>query len=171
MPMDVTVHYQQKAWFDSHTSMMYAKNFASQIGTAEEKLLWCDNLGSQTNPRFKKFIRENTNSLLIYTPEGCTDVCAVTDHNLGKSVKDRMRAMYQKNFEDLLTEWVDGEFSISEVRRSSGQMALSCVERISNRREDQIERAFKHCGLLNACDGSEDKLIKPPGIENYEMGE
>lgn len=35
----------------------------------------------------------------------------------------------------------------------------------------QISKAFTDCGMLNAIDGSEDHLIRVPGIENYEIGE
>ncbi len=37
--------------------------------------------------------------------------------------------------------------------------------------EKQIEAGFKHCGMLNKCDGSEDHLIKVTGIDDYTMGE
>jgi len=61
MPKDVGIYYQPKAWFDTPTSMEFAKRFNKQTRAVGEKLLRLDNLGSQCAPEFKKLIRdENT---------------------------------------------------------------------------------------------------------------
>ena len=32
-----------------------------------------------------------------------------------------------------------------------------------------VEKAFQRCGMLNACDGSDDHLIKVPGCDDYSI--
>ncbi len=57
MPADVTVYYQQKAWFDSQTCLAYARRFRKQMGTQAEKLVGMDNLGAQCSPVYPKKMR------------------------------------------------------------------------------------------------------------------
>ena len=37
--------------------------------------------------------------------------------------------------------------------------------------QEQVTKAFKRCGMLNAVDGSEDHEIHVQGIDDYEIGE
>ena len=37
--------------------------------------------------------------------------------------------------------------------------------------QEKVTATFQRCGMLNTIDGSEDHLIRVPGIENYEIGE
>lgn len=79
MPKGVDVYYQPKAWFDTPTSLQFAKNFRNQARPAnQEKLLGLDNLNSQCAPEFIEAMRKSRVQLL-YTPADCTDLCAVTD--------------------------------------------------------------------------------------------
>ena len=79
LPAGVDVYYQKKAWFDTATSLQFAKNFKHQVRPfTDEKLLGLDNLNSQCAPVFIEQMRKS-NVQLIYTPEDCTDLCAVTD--------------------------------------------------------------------------------------------
>ena len=78
MPKDIDVFYQKKAWFDTETCMAYAKGFRKQTG-ASEKLLGLDNLTSHCTPRFKAYMKQHANTLLLFSPDGCTDLCAVVD--------------------------------------------------------------------------------------------
>lgn len=78
MPKDIDVFYQPKAWFDTETCIAYGRSFRKQTPGAE-KLLGCDNLAGQVAPRFKKYMKSQANTLLLFTPDDCTDLCAVTD--------------------------------------------------------------------------------------------
>lgn len=79
MPKDVTVYYQKKAWFDTSTCMAYARKFRASTGVQDEKLVGLDNLSAHCTPRFKHYMKIHANTLLLFTPDNCTDVCAVTD--------------------------------------------------------------------------------------------
>jgi len=79
MPKGIDVYFQPKAWFDTATSLQFAKNFRGQVRPAnQEKLLGLDNLNSQCAPDFIDSMRK-AKVQLIYTPADCTDLCAVTD--------------------------------------------------------------------------------------------
>ncbi len=72
--------------FDLETLLAFMAEFKKKTGMSE-KLGGLDNLSSHCHPDFRKYAKEETNSLLIYTPEDCTDLCAVTDAGLGKAIK------------------------------------------------------------------------------------
>lgn len=93
MPKSIDVYFQPKAWFDTATSLQFARNFKNQARPSnEEKLLGLDNLNSQCSPDFIHSMRKSSVQL-CYTPADCTDLCAVTDavrfvlrlHILGQS--------------------------------------------------------------------------------------
>ena len=86
MPDDIDVFYQPKAWFDTETCIAYARSFRKQTGSAE-KLVGLDNLSSHVTPRFKKYMKTQANTLLLFTPDDCTDLCAVTDAGAFPAVK------------------------------------------------------------------------------------
>ena len=170
----VRVLYQPKAWADTSVSLKWASIFAEQTGSPQEKLLGLDNLGSQCNPVFKNFIREKADALLIYTPAGCTDLCAVTDFGLGKAIKDRMKKKFLDDFQSdqYFDRWVDGDVSASELRVLLVRwLAESWKEFFASGGQEQVNKAFKRCGMLNAIDGSEDSEIRVQGVENYKIGE
>ena len=88
--------------------MAWLKDFRRQTGIREEKLLGCDNLGGQTHPDFREYARKSANTLLVYTPEDCTDLCAVTDAGLGREIKRRMKEMFEDHFDENCDQWEDG---------------------------------------------------------------
>jgi len=172
MPKSIGVMWQKCAWFDTSMCLSYAKFFKEQISDNYENLVGIDNLSAQCSPMFKTKMREECNSLLLYTPEGCTDVCAVTDFGLGKAVKSRMRKRYERHFEMHRDWWVNGEGTIGEIRILLAQwLAEAWAEFLKDGGESQISRAFQHCGMLNAYDGSDDRLVKVTGCENYSFAE
>ena len=112
--LDIAVYYQKKAWFDRPTCMSWAKDYRRSTGIQQEKLLGLDNLDGQTHPEFRKYLRQSSNSLLIYTPADCTDLCAVTDAGLGRSIKSRMKIKFEDHYEEHSDEWEDGEITAGE---------------------------------------------------------
>ncbi len=97
----VTLYYQPKAWFDTATCMAFASVFKretrSRSNTAE-KLIGADNLHGQAAPQFRQFMRSKCNTVSAYTPPDCTDLCAVTDSHIGRSIKWRMKKLYDEDY-------------------------------------------------------------------------
>ena len=124
---NVNVYAQKKAWADYDISMTWISDFAKEA-SPQEKLLGMDNLGAHCHPDFRYFARTQANTLLLYTPEDCTDLCAVTDAGLGKLVKDKIKTKFDCHFEsdpDLWTE--EGKLSAADRRELFTRV---CVHRV-----------------------------------------
>ena len=167
---NVNLYAQKKAWADTNVSLDWLDDFRKEA-SKEEKLLGMDNLGAQCDPKFKAFAREKANSLLLYTPEDCTDICAVTDHGLGKMVKDKVKGRFDEDFEEDPDKWVDqGGLSAADRRELYVKWLSESWKEVQAERQPQITKAFQRCGMLNAVDGSEDHLIKVEGYDGaYNM--
>lgn len=67
--------------------------------------------------RFKHMARSETERLLLYTPEHCTNLCAVTDSHLGKMVKDQVKIIFDDDFAEYPDVWTeDGLLSAADRR-------------------------------------------------------
>ncbi len=142
-----------------------------QSGNAE-KLVGLDNLSAHCHPDFRWYAKHETNSLLIYTPEDCTDLCAVTDAGLEKAIKDRMRAKFDAHYESNEDMWDDGKVSAAGHRALLVQwLSEAWEEFFAEGGEKRVLLAFQRCGMLNAVDGSEDHLIKVQNTTDYDMNE
>ena len=76
-----------------------------------------------------------------------------------------MRKKYDAHFEDREDGWTDRTVSASERRILFARwLSEAWNEFIEEGGQKQITRAFQACGMLNAMDGSEDVLIRVPGI-------
>lgn len=91
---------------------------------------------------------------------------------LGKAIKDRMKAKFEKDFDERHDAWCDGKIKASERRILMAKwLGESWTEFFAEGGQAQVEKAFKRCGMLNAIDGSEDSEIHVQGIEDYTIGE
>jgi len=172
MPKTIGVMWQKNAWFDTSMCLSYANFFSEQISDGHENFVGMDNLSAHCSSMFKTKMRQDCSALLLYTPDGCTDLCAVTDAGLGKAVKSRMRKKYETHFENHLKFWLDGKNTISDIRKLLAQwLDESWKDFLAENGENQILRAFQHCGMLNSYDGTEDNLVKVTGTENYTFSE
>ena len=106
----VNVYFQKNAYFDTHTCLAYAKDFKRETKSAE-KLHQMDNLKGQSCPEFRKFMKEEANTLLLYTPPGCTDLCAAVDAGLGKSIKSLMKSFFEDDYENRMDLWDQNKIS------------------------------------------------------------
>jgi hypothetical protein len=161
---NVNVYAQKKAWADSNVVMNWLKDYKKESGSGE-KLLGLDNLGAQCSPEFKEAARK-TETLLIYTPEDCTDACAVTDAGPGRSLKNDMKNLFYQHYENNPDLWdKDGLLSASDRRMLFVQWLSESWEKMKNQRQGEVTNAFQRCGMLNSIDGSEDHLIKVQGYD------
>eukprot|EP00479_Gromia_sphaerica_P013267 TRINITY_DN7328_c0_g1_i1.p2 TRINITY_DN7328_c0_g1~~TRINITY_DN7328_c0_g1_i1.p2 ORF type:complete len:120 (-),score=18.40 TRINITY_DN7328_c0_g1_i1:350-709(-) len=103
--------------------------------------------------------------LLVYTPENCTDLVAVTDAGPGNEIKRRMVKMYRNDLEsspERLDQWMNGKVTTSERRILMTKWLGQSWDDFTENHQDRITKAFKQCGMYNAIDGSENHLIKIP---------
>ena len=72
----------------------------------------------------------------------------------------------------LTNSWEDGEISPSARRRLFVEWLDSSIKEFYNEGgQEQVTKAFQRCGMLNAIDGSEDDLIKVPGVPDYDIND
>lgn len=133
-------------------------------------LLGLDNWGPQNNDDFHKKAGDLGMSL-CYTPEACTDLVAVTDCGLGNEVKRRMTRLYRDDLESpgRLEKWKNGLISASERRILMTKWLGEAWHDFTTNHQSKITAAFKHCGMYNAIDGSENHLIKLRGLDNFKL--
>ncbi len=97
---DVDIYYQPKAWFDTSTCMAFARRFCEQTKNQRgEKLLGADNLNGQACPDFREFMFSKCKTIIAFTPPDCTDLCAVTDSHIGRTIKWRMKKYADADFD------------------------------------------------------------------------
>ena len=128
-----------------------------------------DNWGSQCNIEYKRKAKRRRVKL-AYTPEDTTDMCAVTDDGLGNEIKRRIVKSYQadlKSSSERLEAWKTGKVSTSERRILATKWLGDAWDDYCSNHQDKITKAFKHCGMYNAVDGSENHLIKIRKYKEY----
>ena len=106
---------------------------------------------------------ENFELAVVYTPEDCTDLCAVTDDGLGFEIKRRMVKYYKDDLcssDARLEAWKNGKVPVSERRILATQWLSRAWKSYCKDHQAEITKAFKHCGMYNAIDGSESHLIR-----------
>ena len=76
-----------------------------------------DNLTGQLKPDFRDILKREGNAFILYTPANCTDVVAVTDAGLGRSVKMLVRKRFKSHFSDNLSDWTEGKVTATQRGR------------------------------------------------------
>ena len=109
-PNSINVYWQQNGYFDGATCLAYAKDFKRQAKWGP-KLHQLDNLGGQSDPEFRQIMKEEADTLLAFTPPNCTDLAAACDAGLIKSVKDRIKAKFERDFEERVDDWTGGNIT------------------------------------------------------------
>ena len=83
-----------------------------------------------------------------------------------------MRKKFYQHFEENEAVWLEGTITASERRvLDACWLSESVKDFYAEGGQEKVTAAFQRCGMLNAIDGSEDHLIRVPGIENYDIGE
>ena len=107
---------------------------------------------------------------LAYTPEDCTDLCAVTDDGLGNDIKRHMVKSYKADLmssDERLEAWKTGKVSTSDRKILATKWSGDAWDDYCSNHPERITKAFKHCGMYNTMDGSENHLIKIRKFKGY----
>ena len=110
--LGVNVYWQPKGYFDTATCQAYAKDFKKQAKRGQ-KLHQLDNLGGQSCPEFRAYMKDEADTLLHFTPPDCTDLAAAVDAGLGKDVKGIVKRKFEEDFDDRFDDWCNGKISAS----------------------------------------------------------
>jgi hypothetical protein len=158
---DIVVVWQPKAWADRRVMMDWLDTFSDDIGgdptTREEVMLGMDQHGPQMVDEFLQGMRENR-VYGVYTPVNCTDVAAPIDHHVGARLKEKMKHLYFRDFEENMDRWCY-ELTAQDRRM---KIATWLSEAWADLKQDGrfFRAVFQSTGFCNAMDGSEDHLVK-----------
>ena len=159
----VIVYWDPKAYASCPVSDAWLEDFDKITKTKNPKrALGLDNYSTQSSERYQAEAKE-WNIKLVFTPEDCTDVTAVTDDGIGNEIKKRIVKMYQgdlESSEERLAQWKDGKVSASERRILFTKWLGDAWEDFTTNNQKMITNAFKRCGMYNDIDGKENHLVK-----------
>ena len=130
-----------------------------------------DRLGEQTSDEYKDHLADPEPCVMMpaYTPGDCTDLCAVTDDDLGKLERDIVKRKFEADLDANQKDWTEGCISESQFRVRIVNWASEAREEMAARHKQLIEDKFKECGMYNALDGSENGKLKVRGLGNLRM--
>jgi len=82
-----------------------------------------------------------------------------------------MKAKFEADFDERHDDWCDDKIKAGERRILQAKwLKEAWDEFFADGGQEQVTKAFKRCGMLNAIDGSEDSEIHVQGIDNYDIG-
>ena len=163
---EIDIYVQKKGYFDNSVCLQAANDLVDSFQQPGEYLVCLENLKGHTNIEYLDILKREGNAFVLFTPTNCTDVVAVTDAGLGRSIKNLMRRRFKEHFHTHLSDWVDGVIDPACRRRLYCEWLVGAMtEFYSNKGQDRVLRAFEKCGLASAYDGSEDNLISVDGVD------
>jgi hypothetical protein len=161
---DEVVMLQWLEQFDLETAHIHAKYGIRFLGL--------DGHGAQLTTAFKRTCAEK-NIFLLYTPPNCTDIVAPVDHHVGAALKAKIRSRYiahlRQNFRRWRIQASEGGFTDSARRMLLAGFVDEAYRELKISNQHLLRQCFVSTGWLIATDGSEDKLIKVPGVPNYRF--
>ena len=169
----VTVYYQKKAWADEHVVRAWQEDFEAvtvPVAGGKPRAVTLDNLSSQLGPNISKLAKRVGGTKFVWTPENCTDLCAVVDCGVGAYIKINMAKSFLADFESSeqrTDAWSDGKVSIRERRELYCKWLGDAWEDIQKTRI--IYAAFKKCGFNNDMKGLENHLVNVRNLLTYKV--
>lgn len=165
----VTVYFDPKAYACADVCAAQLRDFHRHTKSQGDRILGLDNWGPQATIEYQAKAKR-FGIKLVYTPEACTDLCAVTDYGLGATLKKLMVNQYEEDFNSRVDYWCgnksgDKTISLSEKRILFTKWLGNAWETMALHKQPQITGAFKACGMYNSIDGRENALIKLPRYE------
>lgn len=147
------------------------KKWLREQGETQGVVLGLDNLREQCTEAFQEAAATGKPHMkLAYTPANTTDLCSVTDYDLGRLDKAIIRNLFYDDFRQRKDDWLK---SGKEGGVSESQFRVILTKWVgkawSERKPDLIKSRFQRCGMFNAMDGSENGLIKVRGVPDYSI--
>ena len=134
-------------------------------------MLGMDQHGPQMIREFQKKMADSR-IFPVYTPAECTDAVAPVDHHVGARIKQIMGWLYNIELEQHRDRWslpaARGGLHAWE-RRVKMATWLAVAWSVVRCDSAFLRKAFISTGFLIAKNGSEDHLIKIPGVSDYDF--
>ena len=170
----VDVLFQENAWADCDIMDCWGELFQKQTRPDSDenpkffRIVGLDNLNSQSTADFQMTLK-SWGVKLVYTPEDCTDLCAVVDDEIGDFLKSVMNRLYREHrdaSEENNDAWADGDINASKRRELMATWLGEAWDELCA--TDIIEKAFKRMGLCNDINGKENHLVKVRKLKTYK---
>ena len=113
----IDIYVQKKGYMDNSVCIQAANDLVDSFPHPGEYLVCLDNHKGHTSDEFLDIMKTEGNAFVLYTPTNCTDLCAVTDAGLGRTIKNLMRKQFNAHFDANLTKWTNGDVSPKSRRR------------------------------------------------------
>ena len=172
-PEGLVVLWQDKAWVDRPLAREWAEDVFKPFIQAERKagvasdttryLLFQDNLDSQKQPEYIRFLKDWQVDDHKLPPPNETDQVQPIDRGLGRHIKTYIGRFMDEwlDEEDNLNKWENNSLTASDRRILLAiwyhKATLQALE------GDAKRKYFEHAGALLTADGSDDHLIKLEG--------
>lgn len=166
---DVHVYFQSNAWMDAEVNLKWTKHtlkdgLKDDFNT--EKVLFADNVGFQQTQAFHEACRE-MNTIVYLLPDNHTDKVQPVDAGFGRMMKQKIGEAMQMwlEKEENLEMWHD-KISAKNRRILMTQWTGHAWRELVSK-PDFIRKLFEKTGCLITADGSQDKKIRPQGLDAY----
>jgi len=160
---NILLYCQPKAYFDVRTFSEFMKDFLKALPHKPHVVIM-DNADGHVTDHVQAECKTN-DVRLVFTPGSCTDMCAVTDAGLGRSLKLLMKKKFREDFSTNLDLWCAGKVTATDRRRRVVEWFDEAVAEFRKSGRQQIVEAHQRCGSGLLCDGSENHLIKIDGYD------
>ena len=173
---NVKVFFQKNAWMDNKVNMQWAEKTLFEFIREEEikkYLLLLDNLEAHKQSELKKTVYDDSGLVWFSLPNG-TDLWQPVDAGFAQVLTvligiEHRDWLDQENNAD---RWFcnDVSFSAKERRILITWWAGNAWEKLSAPKYDRLRLScWQKTGCLITADGSNDDLIKPEGLPNYQV--
>ena len=171
----VDVFFQKNAWVDSEVCREWINNTLKHF-VDEEKLsrfvLLLDNLSCQQSDAFKEKVSE-IGGVCWYGLKDATDLWQPVDAGYAETLK-KLVSIQQRDWLDLeenADRWYDGKsFKAKERRILITEWAGKAWDQLSQPQYDHLRLScWRSTGCLLTADGSEDHLVKPEDLTDYQV--
>ena len=171
---DIDVYFQENAWADTKFSVEWVERTLKPNTKNENRFaLFCDNLTVQITEDFKESV-SNINGICWYGLPNATDLWQPVDAGYAQLLKVLITQDHHTwlDSEENAEKWYDSEekFTAKERRILITHWAGEAYNKLSTSSYDNFrKRMWQKTGCLITADGSDDNLIQPEGIQNYEV--
>jgi hypothetical protein len=161
---NIITRFNSRAWSDEGTAIDALVAFREQTLHLGDVLLGMDGHKAQITPFCRAFMDLMGIRYGITTPN-CTDVISPVDRHVGKVLKDKIHAKYEKALKSNARMWSlpAGQGGLSDARKRVllATWTSEAWTELCRDNKHVITRAFVETGFLIAKDGSDRHEVRP----------
>ena len=174
---DVDVYFQTNAWADTAFSVEWAnKTLKPFVKDLSRYVLLCDNLTAQTSDQFLDTIAGINKGVVWFGLKNATDLWQQVDAGYAQLLKVLVDQAHHKwlDSDENAERWYgngnEPKFTAKERRILITQWCGEAYKKLCQPTYDAFRlQLWRKTGGLLTADGSDDGLVKPEGLADYEV--